>query len=299
MKKKALSILLAILLAPASLAGCAGGVATPSGTNGDSVVIAASFYPVYIMLLNIAGGVPGVTVVDMTQPTAGCLHDYAVTARDMTNLESARFLVVNGVGMESFMGKVLAQFPELKIIDSSEGIPLIADETGDANPHVWVSVSNAIQQVKNISEQLSALDSARSSAYTANADAYMKKLEALKEKMHAALDGLPNRDIITFHEAFPYFSKEFGLNIAGVIEREPGSEPNARELADTIDTVNKLHVKALFAEPQYSPTAAEAIAAETGCKVYALDPAVTGPMEPDAYLEIMENNLKVLQEALR
>jgi len=138
----------------------------------------------------------------------------------------------------------------------------------------------------------------RADEFLANTEAYVKELEAARAKMHAELDGLPSRDIVTFHEAFPYFAQEFDLYIAAVVEREPGSEPSARELADTIDTINRLHVKALFAEPQYPAVAAETIARETGSKVYILDPAVTGPMEKGAYLKIMDENLSVLKEAL-
>ena len=60
--------------------------------------------------------------------------------------------------------------------------------------------------------------------------AYIVKLEAQRDKMHKSLDNVKNRDIVTFHEAFPYFAKEFNLNIVGVIEREPGSAPSAKEL---------------------------------------------------------------------
>ena len=60
-----------------------------------------------------------------------------------------------------------------------------------------------------------------------------------------------------------------------------------------------MNVKALFAEPQYPAKAAETIAKETGAKVYTLDPVVTGPMDADAYINIMESNLKTLQEALK
>jgi zinc transport system substrate-binding protein len=254
----------------------------------------------YIMLLNITEDMPDVRVVDMTKPTTGCLHDYTVTPADMDNLEEAQFLVINGAGMENFMGKVISQFPSLKVIDSSKGIPLIKGQGDEGdNPHLWVSISDAILQVKNIGSQLSALYPADAAQFTANTAAYVQKLEAERGKMHAALDGLPNRDIITFHEAFPYFAKEFNLNIAGVIEREPGSEPSAKELAQTIDTINSLKVRALFAEPQYPLGAARSIAQETGLKVYILDPAVTGPDDPDAYLNIMDSNLKVLQEALQ
>jgi zinc transport system substrate-binding protein len=82
-----------------------------------------------------------------------------------------------------------------------------------------------------------------------------------------------------------------------VVEREPGSEPSARELGNTVDLVRKAGIKTLFSEPQYPATAADTIARETGAKIYMLDPAVTGPNAPDAYINIMENNLEVLKTA--
>jgi zinc transport system substrate-binding protein len=271
-----------------------------TNNNQKLITIAASFYPMYIFTLNVAKNMPNVKVIDMTKPTTGCLHDYVVTPDDMKNLEGAQVLVANGAGMESFMDKVTKQMPNLKIIDSSQGIRLIKGEGDEGdNPHLWVSISNAITQVSNIGNQLSLLDPTNAAQYKENTDAYIEKLKAERDKMHQALDGVKNRDIITFHEAFPYFAQEFNLNIAGVIEREPGSEPSAKELAATIEKVKSLKVKALFAEPQYSTKAADTIAKETGAKVYTLDPVVTGPMEDDAYIKIMDSNLKSLQEALQ
>ena len=84
-----------------------------------------------------------------------------------------------------------------------------------------------------------------------------------------------------------------------MIEREPGSEPGARQLAEIIETVKRSGVKALFVEPQYPSRSAETIANETGAAVYTLDPAVTGPMDKDAYIRIMERNLETLEKALR
>ena len=120
--------------------------------------------------------------------------------------------------------------------------------------------------------------------------------------MHAALDNVPHKDIVTFHEAFPYFAKEFHLNIIGVVEREPGTEPTPTELQETIEQVNALPSKVLFTEPQYSPAAAETIARETGAKIYTLDPVVTGEATPeakDAYIDTMRKNMNTLKEALQ
>jgi zinc transport system substrate-binding protein len=274
----------------------------PANKENSRLTIVTSFYPMYVHTINVIKDIKGVNVVNMTKPQTGCLHDYQLTTDDLKTLDKAKVFVVNGAGMEAFLDKVIKQMPKLKIIEASRGITLIKGdgEEGD-NPHVWVSVTNAIQQVKNIGDQLAQIDSANGDAYRKNAAAYIKKLEDLKEKMHQVLDGIPNRNIITFHEAFPYFAKEFNLKIVAVIEREPGSEPSAKDIAETIKNIKKAKVKALFAEPQYPAKAAETIARETGIKIYTLDPAVTGEANGDdnAYLKLMEQNLKSLQEALQ
>lgn len=305
MKPKKIALLCLGLLGLLVVGGCGANnesksSLSPTNNSNSTMTIAASFYPMYIMALNVAKDIPNVNVIDMTKPTAGCLHDYSATPADLKTLEEAKIFIINGAGMESFMSKITTQMPDLKIVEASKGIELIqgTGDTGD-NAHVWVSISNAITQVQTIGDQLALLDPDNAPKYKENTKVYINKLEAEKDKMHLALDGLKNRDIVTFHEAFPYFAKEFNLNIVAVIEREPGSQPSARELAETIDQVNSLKIKALLAEPQYSAKAAETIAKETGAKVYTLDPGVTGAMEADAYINMMDSNLKTLQEALK
>nr|WP_201767312.1 zinc ABC transporter substrate-binding protein [Sporomusa ovata] len=307
MFSKLVKLLVIAVISAAMLAGCGQnkGSTTQSSTNTgqkDNFTIVTSFYPMYISTINVTKGIPGVEVVNMTKPQTGCLHDYQLTPEDLKTLEKANAFVINGAGMEAFLDKTIKQQPQLKIIDASKNIELLKDESGEENPHVWVSVSNAILQIQNIAEQLAAVDTKNAAQYKNNAAEYVKKLEALRDTMHKSLDGTKNKDIITFHEAFPYFAKEFNLNIVSVIEREPGSEPSPAELEATINTIKKSHIKALFAEPQYSSKAAQTIAQETGAKVYTLDPAVTGEAKSDAYdayIRIMENNLKILQEALQ
>jgi len=281
------------------LTGCGGKDKASTGPAGK-VSVVASFYPMYLMACNVTKDVPGVSVVNMTSNTFGCLHDYAITTADMKRLAVADVFVTNGAGMESFLDKVAAQYPRLKIVQLAEGIPLIKGhgEEGD-NPHVWVSVSNAITQVRNLGKALAEFDQPHAELYRKNIDGYVAKLDALRARMKTELEQFRGRKIVMFHEAFPYFAQEFGLEIAAVIEREPGSAPSAKELAETIDLVKAAGVKALFSEPQYPSAAADAIARETGARVYVLDPAVTGPDALDAYIKAMEKNLTVLKEALQ
>ena len=287
--------------------------------SGDNLNIVTSFYPIYIMVLNLTEGVEGVSVTNMAENHTGCLHDFQLQTSDMKKIEKCNAFVINGAGMESFLDKIVATNPNIRIVDSSEGIDILEDkhthhhneeaeqkddedseedEGIHGNPHIWVSISNYIEQIRNICKGLASADPKNEEKYKSNADIYIKKLESLKEKMHSELDTLPNRDILTFHEAFPYFAKEFNLNVAAVINREPESEPSVKELSETINTIKELGVKSLFVEPQYPSASAEVIAKETGANIYTLDPSSSGEIFKDAYINAMEKNLEVLKEAL-
>ncbi len=291
---KVITILLISLLL---FSGCSKSEGNITEDNTKTVV--TSFYPMYILTKNVIKDVPGVAVVNMTEPQQGCLHDYQMIPADLKTLDKADAFVINGAGMEAFMDKVIKQRPDLKVIEASKGIELLKDENGEENAHVWVGISGAIKEVKNIADGLAAFDTENAAAYKKNADEYIKLLEAQSQKMHKELDGFKNKDVVTFHEAFPYFAQEFGLNIVSVVEREPGTEPSAGELAQLIDKIKSTNVKVLFAEPQYSQKAAESIAKQTGARVYLLDPAVTGEKDApaDSYIKTMDENLKVLTEA--
>ena len=264
-----------------------------------AVCQAKEIYPMYIMALNVARDIPGVRVFNVTSAVTGCLHDYSLTTADMKRLADADVLITNGAGMESFLETVARRFKNLSIISVSEGIPLINGADGSANPHVWVSVSNAIKQVRNLGLAMASFDPDHAASYGQNAEEYISRLQALADQMHAQLEPYAGRQIITFHEAFPYFASEFNLKIAAVIEREPGSAPSAKELAATIDLINSSGIKVLFTEPQYPFAIAQTIARQTGAGIFVLDPAVTGPDSPDAYEAAMRKNLNVLVDALK
>lgn len=295
--KKLISLLLLVIMCFMAL-GC-----DSKQAEKKDFTIVTSFYPMYINVINITKDVEGVKVINMTKPQTGCLHDYQLTTEDMKTLEQADVFVANGAGMESFLDKATKQNKNMKVVEASnyKDINFIKDGDED-NPHVWMSVTYSIAQVKAITAALCEADPAHKDAYRKNALDYCMKLEKLKKEMHEELDDLPHKDIVTFHEAFPYLAKEFKLNIVSVIEREPGTEPTPQELETTIAKVNTLPVKVLFTEPQYSPAAAETIAKETGAKIYQLDPVVTGEANleaMDAYISAMKKNMNILKEALQ
>ena len=306
--RKLLLIIITILL----LAGC-----QKTDFDDNKFNIVTSFYPMYVLTQNVTEGIEDVQVTNLTAPTTGCLHDYQITTQDMIKLSHADALVVNGDGMENFIIKAINTYKDLNIVYASEEIKekLGKDEhehedehdeeehddghNHEENSHYWVSISLYIEQVKNVAEQLGKIDEKNKDLYERNAQKYIEKLTTLKNQMHEELDALPNKNIITFHEAFEYFADEFDFDIVAVIEREPGTYPSSKEVAEIIDLVKEKDVKAVFVEPQYSRSAADTIARETKVEVYSLDPIVTGSDDADSYIKIMTENMNTLIKALK
>ncbi len=303
--KKLSALAVAVCICLCACTGCATG---QPGAQGAPLRVVTSFYPMYLFTANVAKDVSGVSVHNMAAPEVGCLHDYQLLPGDLRALEEADVLVVNGAGMEQFLDKVRALHPELPVIEASAGIALLEEDgaahvhgDGDEhahNPHVWVDPRNAAVQVCAIARALAELDPLHAAAYAANAEAYAGRLQALHQRMADELAGASKRDIFTFHEAFAYFAAALDLRVVGVIEREPGTEPGTRELAEIVDAVRAAGVPPLFVEPQYAARSAEIIAKETGARIFTLDPVVTGPMALDAYEQAMERNLAALRDAL-
>lgn len=296
--KKCFGLLLALLLL--SLSGC--------GAVAEDISVMATFYPVYVLAENVLDGVEGVTLSSMTPPSTGCLHDYQLLTSDMRALAKAQALLINGAGMEAFLPDVMGQFPDLTVIDCSMGVELIAEEEdgegdhdhdhGEFNAHIWLAPENAIQMVKNLRDGLSALLPGQAERIAANAEAYIERLTALDAELRAAIEPLPRKEIVTFHEAFPYFARAYGLEVKAVVALEPDEPVSPRMLKEVIEKVKAAGNPPLFSEPQYESAALRTVAQETGAPVYELDPLVTGDGAKTAYEDVMRKNLQVLLEAL-
>lgn len=269
--------------------------------SDDKFNILTSFYPIYIATLNITEGASNITVSNLTNNVTECLHDYTLSTEEIVAVSNADALVINGAGMEEFVANVVDNYEDLQIIDSSSNIELIKEEhNGEQviNSHLFVSISNYINQVENITEDLIRYNPENKGVYKSNAEKYIIKLNDQRTKMEESLKNVKNKNIVTFHSDFEYFAKDFNLNIVGLIEGEHGAEPSAANLIDTISVIKEKNVKAIFASEEYSVKVAQAISNETNAKVYILNSVVAGKTDKNSYIDIMEENLQTLILAL-
>lgn len=290
-------IILTAALAAALLCSCA--------PKADYAPIAATTLPVWDFTSRLCQGTP-LAVTRLVTEQVSCLHDYSLNVRQVKAAEAAQVVVISGAGLEDFLNDLLLDVPT---IDASQGISLLhSDEAHEEeehhheedghhheeDPHIWLSPENAQVMAQNIYDGLSRQYPDYEDTFRANLEGLLSQLEALQSYGEEQLSGLQCRELIPFHDGFSYFAQAFHLTILESVEEESGSEASAKDLIHLTELVRDHNLPAIFTEVSGSDSAAQVIARETGCKVYALDMAMSG----DSYFEAMYHNIDTIREAL-
>ena len=275
-----------------------------SDSDGKLRVL-TSFLPVQAHTAAIAGDHAAVTQL-LSADTGP--HDFQPTPGDVKRLAEADLFIVNGVGLESWLADLVdsAGRPDLTVVDLSDGLtltenPAVFADTGTAeagqNPHTWLDPVLAKQQVATILSALRKADPDNAASYAANAATYTAQLETLDADFRGTLGPLENKNLVTFHDAFPYLAARYGLNYIGCISEFPEKDPPPQQLAALVDAIRTQKVGVLFAETGYTPDLLDELARQTGARVSQLDTMELGLGTPTAYLERMRANLASLREA--
>ena len=272
----------------------------------DKLTVVTSFYPVYLLAQEITQGAEGITLENMAQPQTGCLHDYELSISDMKLLETADVFIINGGGMESFLNQALERYPDLTVIDTSEGISLLEEEghhhhdeeeeaadEHEGNSHIWLSPARAAQQAENIAAALSEMDKADAAVFAKNAANFKKETDALLQE--AAQIALPeDTEVEVFHEGFAYFAELFGMEIASGIFVDEYQVPSAKELTEAADEAKEHNIRFFLTAADDGRIYAETLAGETGETITLLDPLTTAA--EGSYTERMRKNIQAVAE---
>ncbi len=283
----------------------------------DMRVLCTTF-PIYQITRNVAQGRQGVDVKLMLPASLGCPHHYSLTPQDMRKLARADVLVVNGLGMEEFLGAPVKKAnPRLRVANSSQGIEGLLPYAGGhrrrehrhddharqhrsgVNSHLFASPRMTALLAENIAVGLSKADPDGADVYARNAKAYAAKMNALADEMAALVKTLKNNRIVQPHGAFDYLARDIGLEIVAVTQPH-GQEPSAAEMLKLIETIREKKAGAVFTEPQYASKVGQTLGRETGIPTAVLDPAASGPDDAplDYYEDVMRKNKETLRATL-
>ncbi len=270
----------------------------------EKMPVVASFSILADLVANVGGN--RITVTALVGPD-GDAHVFSPSPTDARSVAAARLLVVNGLGLEGWMQRLLeAAGTKAPIIAVTKGIaPQRFEEDGKVtdDPHAWQNIANAKIYVANIRDGLVAADPDGRAVYEANAAAYLARLDALEVQVRTAIAGIPakNRKIITSHDAFGYFGTAYGMQFIAPQGVSTESEPSAKDVAKIIRQIKAEKIPAVFMENISDPRLIQRIASETGARIGGklYSDALSGKDGPAAtYVEMMKNNVAAFAAAL-
>ena len=279
-----------------ALAGCA-----PKPQPSEKPTIVVSFYILEEFTRRIAGDL--VTIVNL-MPNGGDAHDFELSVADRLVVEEADHVLILGNDFEHWVEDVYDD------PSSSEGVLVVGQDlqlltdplVNQVDPHVWLSLRNAVVMMETITTYLSEVDPAHASTYQANYEAAKLEFDALDQAYISALSARVRDEFVTNHAAFGYLARDYGLVMIPIMGLEPDAEPDARTLAVMIDTVNTYKIPYVLYEDAASQAVAHVIAEATGAKTGILQPLESLSADQvsagENYLSIMEQNLEWLTKAV-
>ena len=306
----------ALIGATILISGCssAGG---DTRASGEALQIVATTSIVADIVSQVAGEQVNITTL---LPPNSDPHTYQPTPQDIVTISKADVIFTNGAGLEVFLEPIIENAAaEEKTVNLSENLNLLtADNQSDSgaamdqlveqdnrDPHVWMNPNNVASWVNVIQETLSELDPLHAAEYLQNAQSYRTKLHELDAWIVTQVADIPaqQRTLVMDHLVFGYFAEEYRFQQAGAVI--PGystiAEPSAQQLAEIIDSIEKLGINVIFVSDTAPSGIAEQVAEDTGSRLVNLH---TGSLtEPGGfasnYIDYMRYNVNAIVGALQ
>ena len=295
----------------ALLSGCAGGLQRVQSPKRLQVV--STIVPITLLTKAVAGDCADVTPLISAQSDP---HDVQARPADLVALQRAQVLVLNGLGMESFLGKLIrsAGNRQLRLIDSSRGVVPLANNTvaehsahdhhgtTAVNPHIWLDPRRAMQQVQTIRDGLIQADPGCADGYRNRAEVASRTLGELDAALANRLRPVAGRTFVVSHDYAAYFAQRYGLKTLAIVAL-PEQNPTPRQLARVLAAVQGTNFGALMVSSQQSAPSLRALARDLGVGVSVFDPLETtqNPQQVDLalYRDVMLANASQLIEAFK
>jgi len=294
----------------AVVAACGGTTGSPAASNAGYRVVATT--SVFADLARLALG--DTVQIDSIVPAGIDVHTFEPAPSDAAKIAAADLILMNGLGLDDWVGSLIeaAQQSDANVVRLGEDLDTVgtwsylASPEGDPehayDPHVWLDPAGAELYVQRIAERVSQEQPELASAIAATSADGLAQIRTLDVEVSAMFAAIPgeNRKIVTFHDAFGYYARAYGITIVGVAIASPGQDPSAREIAALIDAIRAAGVTTVFSEVQFPSKVLTSIAAETGATVLAdLYSDALGRAPGDTYLGAMRANATAIAASMQ
>lgn len=273
--------------------------------SGPLKVVAST--PIIADLVRQVGG--DRVQVESILPANADPHDFEPKPDDIIKVEDAQAIFTHGLHLDDWAKDLIENSgTSAPVYVTTHGIQTLAsneEEFDQGDPHVWFDPARVQTMVGNITNGLGAVDPEGADSYQQRATAYQSQLSQLDQEIKDRINIIPanQRKLVTNHDALSYYANRYGLTVVGTVipGMDTRSEPSAKDVAALVDTIQKEHVKAIFAENIVSPKLAEELANEAGVKVvddlYSDNLGEAGS-DADTYMGLMQTDTRLIVEAL-
>lgn len=247
-------------------------------TEQKKPVVAVSILPQAFFVDTIAG--EHVTVVTLVGEGQNP-HSYEPSPSQMALLAKASVWLLSGTDFEvTLHPKVAKLYPQLKIVDTTEGMELRALEEDDhhhhspdginIDRHSWLGHAQSQVLLSHTANELAAIVPTHAAGITQKAQALAADIDATFSLLEEELASLKGQSVFVYHPSFGYFLDSFGM-VQEAVETG-GKEPTARDLQRLITLAQERGAKAIFVQKQFPASSAQRVAQAIGAKVIPLDP---------------------------
>lgn len=245
-------------------------------------------------------------VVTSLVPPNADPHTYQPTPQDVRTLVSADIIVINGLGFEGWMERLIqAAGVSKKVVVASDGLKnrLILSLKGTPDPHAWQNLSNGRQYVNNIGAALQEALPQRAKYIYQRELAYSYRLSQMDQIIRADFATVPvsKKKIITDHDAFAYFGAAYGIDFMSPVGLSTEAEPSAANVARLINQIKMQGIKRIFLENMTNPKLIKQIAEDADIDVGGTlySDSLSPPDGPaPTYVEMFQHNVSLLKAAM-
>lgn len=316
--KKKITIAAIAILSIIGFVGCIAATNSDKEDDDGKIKVMTSIYPLREFTQIIGGD--KVNVKSMV-PEGAEPHDFEPKAKDIVSLNSSNLFIYNGLGMESWVDKVLGtvENENLVVVNASKNTNVIEVDTnshedeseeehaehghdghdhGRVDPHIWLSLQDVKNQALLIEEGLIKVDPSNKEYYEKNYNDFVKKLDELYSEYSEKFKSVSNKDFITGHAAFGYLCRDFGLKQQSVEDIFGEGEITPQHLKELVKYCKDNNVKVIFMPDSTTKKVSETLANEVGAKVVEISSLETQNGDK-SYLETMKENLEVIYNNLK
>ena len=290
MKNNKKLLFLFIVVSVIFLFGCSANEKNNNSNTEYKINVAVSIVPQETFVRAVGGDKVDVTTMI---PPGKSPENFAPTPDIMEKFSEANIYFTVGVPTEraSILPKAGEFNKDVKIVDMADEVSKVYGErkfeSGDRDPHIWLSPKRAKVMVQIIAKELSTVDPSNEDFYESNAEKYINELDEVDAKIKNSLSSLKEKTFICYHPAFGYFADDYGLQMIA-LEHE-GKEATIEDFQKTIDFAKKEGIKVIFYQAEIDSKQSKTLATEIGGKAEMIE-----PLSPE-YID----NLKIMAETFK